>query len=187
MGRITRVKARSQGYKAILAKITSKPRILTSSAKKEFEFQHLQHKLANIGDELPRRIQRYLERIKAITGESFIEAPRKHSNQHTKFTNEAKCIFIGNEFPKVGESGDAFWDRVIVIPHKNKFRESLTYEKNLLSDEQEIEGLILCSLLTVKSLLEHRFTIPSDVEKEEWRRDSDTVRALSRNLSKTVC
>lgn len=148
-------------------------------AEQQFELQHLHRKFANIGDEMPRGVKQYVETIKAITGESLIEAPKKHSNEHFHFWNEAKCFFIGNELPRVGEAGDAFWDRVEVIPYPHRFKENKTYEETLLGDEKEISGLLYCSLAAVQRALKRGdFSVPVSAIKEEWRRESDTVRAF---------
>jgi len=165
---------------AVLGKENVSAKTFNQLAEQQFELQHLYRMFANIGDEMPRGVRNYVETIKALTGESPINAPKKHSNEHFTFMNEAKCIFIGNELPRVGESNDAFWDRVEVIPYKHRFKENKDYETALLIDEKEISGLLYCSLVAVRPVLQitQELSVPDRTAKEEWRMDSDTVRAF---------
>ena len=59
----------------------------------------------------------------------------------------------------------------------HKFPENPNFRDSLLSDEKEIQGLILVSLIAISRILvSKKFTIPNQAAKEEWRRASSIVR-----------
>jgi putative DNA primase/helicase len=89
---------------------------------------------ANSKDVIPTEV------LKAITGEDMIGGERKGVQDPDDFINFAKFVIHSNEFPRIDDTSDAFWDRAIPIPFNKKFS-GVTDKKYYWKDIVKEDGL----------------------------------------------
>ncbi|MBN1357811.1 hypothetical protein JW988_03485 [Candidatus Bathyarchaeota archaeon] len=152
---------------------------------RRFVLQKLYGKLLNISSE-PKINRKYgidTTVLKKLSGEDTINAEVKHSNKTIDFTNFAKCIVMGNRFPKVEDDTIAWWDRVSVLNFPNTFLED---DENTIQDiektwlPEEKSGIFNFMLTGLHRLLENgKFTKSKTAEetKVEFMKLSDPFTA----------
>jgi len=116
-----------------------------------------------------------------ISGESRIDAPVKLKQEIQSFTNTAKSIYTTNRLPHVYDSTDeAFFSRWIITNYPNHFPRNDGFYSSLISNEHEIEGLIVASLLALRDLLEKRFSFEDRTKEnmELWQKQNNNVYAF---------
>lgn len=160
--------------------VTSASFYQLNSSSDKYIVKELHHKLANISSELDQNgVVKNISKFKALTGEDWIVADWKY-HQPIRFKNYAKLIFLSNQTPQVPNADAAFWRRWIVIRFPNTFPP----EANFLArfTEEEIEGIILVSLLAFKRVLDRgAFSYTGDAMKE-WLKENDPVYAFLDDL-----
>lgn len=119
-----------------------------------FALSELEGKLANIlGEPNPSDLYRS-NRFKKITGGDLISADRKNKSR-VEFVNRAKMIIYANRYPKIKDTSDAFWRRVIVIGFKQKFEEDIAKKeiwKSITDDKSEMSGVLNWALSGIQRL-----------------------------------
>jgi len=154
---------------------------LQDLADYRFARANLFGKLANIYDDLPTSIIKNTGVIKMLSGESIIDAPIKLKQEVMSFVNTSKSIFATNKLPFVSDTSDeAFFSRWIITHYPNSFARNDGFFKSLISDEHEIEGLIVASLLALRDLLAGRFAFQDKTKEymELWQRQNNNIYAF---------
>jgi len=163
--------------------IASVPLQYLADPSNRFAVAELYHKLANIYPDLPSAALRDTGRFKALTGEDMIMAERKHRDPFY-FVNYAKLLFSCNELPQVFDMTPAFWRRWIVIEFPNQFPPNPRFFDETFT-EDEIEGIIIVSLLAIRNVLKRgKFSFEDTAAdyKELWLRKTNSVYAFIRDL-----
>jgi P4 family phage/plasmid primase-like protien len=154
---------------------------LQDLADYRFARAELWGKLANIYDDLPITAIKNQGIIKMISGESRIDAPVKMKQEIQSFVNTAKSIYTTNRLPYVYDSTDeAFFSRWIITNYPNHFQRNDGFYSNLISNESEIEGLIVASLLALRDLLARRFSFEDKTKEnmELWQKQNNNIYAF---------
>lgn len=166
-------------YMKLLRKLIGERNITEKSlqdlANYPFSSADLYGKLLNLHDDLTRGAIHNTGLIKQLTGESVINAHRKF-REDLAFLNYAKLIFTANQLPKVKDlDDDAFFSRVVLTQYKNSFPRSDFAEK-LLSNETELEGLIIAALFCLRDLM-YRNAFEDNFQEysEFWKRHTNSV------------
>lgn len=135
----------------------------------------LHNMLLNVHDDLPRKMINDTGMVKQLTGESIISGHRKFKTD-LDFKNFAKLMFTTNELPTVAQlDDDAFFSRLVLTIYKNKFERS-DFIKKLLSNEDEIEGLIIACVVALRDLMLRNSFADNYAEYAEfWRRHSNSI------------
>lgn len=137
-----------------------------------FALSELEGKLANIlGEPNPSDLYRS-NRFKKITGGDLISADRKNKSR-VEFVNRAKMIIYANRYPKIKDTSDAFWRRVIVIGFKQKFEEDIAKKevwKSVTDDENEMSGVLNWAIAGIQRLMNNNwvFTNIGSEDKKEF-------------------
>lgn len=149
-----------------------------------FALYQLKNKLVNVSSE--PKVKKILdtELVKKITGEDLIEAEAKGVQTRVKFSNTAKEIVLGNEYPRVEDTTNAFWDRVRLLNFPCRFvgkDQIQSIEKTWLSTPRERSGILNWMLEGLQRLLRNReFTMSRSQKKQiiDFKRASDSVGAF---------
>jgi len=154
---------------------------LQDLADYRFARAELWGKLANIYDDLPITAIKNQGIIKMISGESRIDAPVKLKQEIQSFTNTAKSIYTTNRLPYVNDSTDeAFFSRWVITNYPNHFPRNDGFYASLISNEQEIEGLIVASLLALRDLLAKKISFEDKTKEnmELWQKQNNNIYAF---------
>jgi len=154
---------------------------LQDLADYRFARAELWGKLANIYDDLPITAIKNQGIIKMISGESRIDAPVKLKQEIQSFTNTAKSIYTTNRLPYVYDSTDeAFFSRWVITNYPNHFQRNDGFYSSLISNESEIEGLIVASLLALRDLLAKKFSFEDKTKEnmELWQKQNNNIYAF---------
>jgi len=154
---------------------------LQDLADYRFARAELWGKLANIYDDLPATQIKNLGILKMLSGESRIDAPVKFKQEIQSFVNTAKSIYTTNRLPFIKDNADeAFFSRWIITNYPNHFPRNDGFFASLVSNEQEIEGLIVASLLALRDLLAKKITFEDKTQEnmEQWQRQNNNIYAF---------
>jgi len=154
---------------------------LQDLADYRFARAELWGKLANIYDDIPLTTVRNQGILKMLSGESRIDAPIKYKQEIQSFVNTGKSIYTANRLPYVFDSTDeAFFSRWVITNYPNHFPRNDKFFSNLISNEQEIEGLIVASLLALRDLLIGKFHFEDKTQEnmDLWQRQNNNVYAF---------
>lgn len=142
-------------------------------------------KLLNIGDDLPKKILKFLGILTQLTGGSPMTHNVKNSNNLMKFVNISKQIFTCNIVPKTDDQLDAFYNRALLIPFITQFRSGDPRRDPELIDKlttsEEISGLLNLFIKALKDIEERGYIYyPYTIEetKDYWLKSSDPLYAL---------
>jgi phage/plasmid-associated DNA primase len=149
-----------------------------------FALYQLKNSLMNVSSE--PKVKKILdtELLKKITGEDLIEAEAKGVQTRVKFSNTAKEIVLGNEYPRVEDTTNAFWDRVRLLNFPCRFvgkDQPQSIEKTWLSTPRERSGILNWMLEGLQRLLRNReFTMSRSQENQiiDFKRASDSIGAF---------
>jgi len=154
---------------------------LQDLADYRFARAELWGKLVNIYDDIPLTTIRNQGIIKMLSGESRIDAPVKYKQEIQSFINTAKSIYTANRLPFVYDSTDeAFFSRWVITNYPNHFPRNDGFYQSLIGNEEEIEGLIVASLLALRDLLTKKFSFEDKTKEnmELWQRQNNNVYAF---------
>jgi len=154
---------------------------LQDLADYRFARAELRDKLANIYDDLPATQIRNLGILKMLSGESRIDAPVKFKQDIQSFTNTSKSIYTTNRLPFIKDNADeAFFSRWVITNYPNHFPRNDKFFSSLISNESEIEGLIVASLLALRDLLIGKFHFEDKTQEnmDLWQRQNNSVYAF---------
>jgi P4 family phage/plasmid primase-like protien len=147
----------------------------------EFRQWPLKGKLANFSGELP-----YLNKVnegtlKRIVSGEPVDANRKNRDP-VKLRLHAKLIVNTNDMPRINDATPATWDRMIVIPFLERFRDTDKDDKDRVEKlRDELPGIFLWSLAGLRRLLQNgKFTECALCKSkvQEHRIESDSVLAF---------
>jgi putative DNA primase/helicase len=132
-----------------------------------FSPARLYGKLANICPDLPGDPLLSSATFKAITGCDRITAEFKYRDSF-EFTPFVRLIFSANQLPRSNDASQAFFDRWLVVPFPNRFRDTRretprSILQHRLCSPSELSGALnkaLAALLQVRRCC--RFTQPRD-------------------------
>lgn len=155
-----------------------------------FASSELFGKLANlVGEPDPRELDKS-SIFKQATGGDIIRAEKKGRNFFF-FRNFAKFIIYANEFPKINDVSQAFWDRVILLSFPNRFRggdDIKMYTQTLAKDRREMSGLLNWAIEGLKRLMTNNWeftqTRTSEETKTEFMKQSNPLNAFVRERIK---
>jgi P4 family phage/plasmid primase-like protien len=154
---------------------------LQDLADYRFARAELWGKLANIYDDLPATQIKNLGILKMLSGESRIDAPVKFKQEIQSFVNTAKSVYTTNRLPFIKDNADeAFFSRWVITNYPNHFPRNDKFFSNLVSDEKEIEGLIVASLLALRDLLARKLSFEDKTSEnmDLWQRQNNNVYAF---------
>jgi putative DNA primase/helicase len=116
---------------------------LQTVADNKFATSALFGKLANIFSDLDTSEAQNTGQIKALTGDDYIGGEQKFRG-FFMFKNNARLFFSANDYPRVRNPDEAFFNRAVVIPCRNKFtRETADPEiVNKLTTPQALTGAL---------------------------------------------
>jgi putative DNA primase/helicase len=152
----------------------------------KFERAELQHKLANIVDDLPGTELKMLAPFKTLTGNAPIMAQRKYGNPFN-FWNTSKTLFGCNKLPKASEDTIAFYRRFNIIPF-TRFFIGATDDKDKLkkmTTPTELSGLLNLALAGLKRLLTNGdYTNCKTIEENRqfYIKSSDSCKAFAEEM-----
>ena len=120
----------------------------------------------NLVEELPVSADIYnisdAEKIfKMVTDGAVIPVERKfHSPQEKRA--KARCIFLANELPLFVDRSNGLWDRLIILPFTNRFRDTDSEKANLKYElETELPGIFNWAIAGARKLETlPRFPVP---------------------------
>jgi len=128
---------------------------LQSLENDQYASSRLVGKLANIFADLPSTHLAGTSIFKALTGGDRVPAERKYETSF-EFDNYARLLFSANKPPASNDTSSAFFDRWLVVPFDNKFRDTEGEVRNYadrLTTETELSGLLNYALVSLHKVL----------------------------------
>ncbi|MFX0172048.1 MAG: DUF5906 domain-containing protein [Candidatus Hodarchaeota archaeon] len=120
----------------------------------------LDGKMACIVGELEVKTIKNPSRLKALSGETWIEIDEKYSKQGKRFKNQAVLIFATNSLPKIWDKSGVAQTRFVIVDFPNTFIDNP--DRNLLdrlTTEEEKSGILNLALRAGMNLLKRgKFT-----------------------------
>jgi putative DNA primase/helicase len=140
-----------------------------ASLNDRFKTAELEHKLANIGDDIGDKPIKDTAILKKLISGDSITVERKNQNPFT-LKNYAKLIFATNNIPKVWDTSFGMAERLILIPFNAKFtRDDPNYDpkiKEKLTTPEALTHLLNMALRGYRRLVHQKgFTKPKAVEE----------------------
>lgn len=145
-----------------------------------FGASRLFNKLANTFADIQSSYIESSKLLKSLTGNDKISAEFKGKDLF-EFKNYAKLSFSANKLPQFKDNSQGYYDRWLILPFPNRFRETEKQNINLseeLITPQELSGLLNYALRGLKDILDNgKFTVSSSMEAElnKWKNNSDSV------------
>ncbi len=140
-----------------------------------FAAANLYGKILNNGSDLSSAHLEDISIFKMMTGEDLIHADRKYGRQFT-FTNRALFAFSANTVPTVGDSSNAYIERIKPFAFRNTFvgHEDPTIEAKMV---QELPGILRRWVAAWRRLQARgrRLDTPAEI-RAEFEERSDRVR-----------
>ncbi|MGE4301835.1 MAG: phage/plasmid primase, P4 family [Victivallaceae bacterium] len=125
----------------------------------------------NLVEELPvnsemRNISDCEKVFKMVTDGAVIAVERKFKEPYSAPAT-ARCVFLANELPAFVDRSNGLWDRLVIIPFNNRFRDTDAEKPNLKYElEQELPGIFNWALHGIQMLREHtRFPLPDSIRR----------------------
>ena len=133
-----------------------------------FRPAELEHKLVNLGDDIPASTIRDSSRVKSISSGERVTVERKNKDPFI-LKNYAKLIFTTNKMPRVNDKSFGFYRRLVMIPLDAKFSSSdpdfdPDIAQKVISDEA-MSYLLNMAIRGLKRLLKKGFTPSQKVSK----------------------
>jgi putative DNA primase/helicase len=162
-----------------------------------FSTSLLEHKLANLSADLPKKALKDTGIFKMLTGGDTLNSERKFMDV-TTFENYAKLIFSANKLPSTNDDTNAFFRRWVFLMFNKRFEdkpvegEAMVAQKDVrikdkLTTPSELSGLLNLSLAGLERLLENsEFTSSKSIEetRKAYIKGSDPIGAF--NLERIV-
>jgi putative DNA primase/helicase len=145
-----------------------------------FAAADLYGKLANIFADLPAHALTSSSIFKSVTGGDAIRGERKHA-QPFSWAPFVRLVYSANEAPPTADNSDAFFERWLILPFTQKFRDTADEDHNLvekLTTPGELSGLLNRALDGLDRLHGQRgfsHVAASDEAHERFRIDSDSA------------
>ena len=119
---------------------------------------NLRNKMANIFDDLPIKKIGYIQNFKQIVTNRTLTSELKGIQDLVTWSNFCKQVYTCNTLPEVGNVGDDFWRRIILIHCTNYFGNGVKdfniVEK--ITDPEELSGLLNCCIFHYKHLMNRK-------------------------------
>lgn len=136
--------------------------------------------------ELPTRLELASEFIKWVTGEGDVTARRMRENFFS-FKVRFKLWVETNSRPKVKDTSNATWNRVLLIPFRQEFERVTGFKEEIQRQVLGVEsaGMLQWCYAGYKDWREHGRIVPSEwqLERDELRNDDDVVKQLVDDLA----
>jgi P4 family phage/plasmid primase-like protien len=147
----------------------------------ETQRKHLEGKLLNFCDELPRSNFRDSELIKKMLGGDISMRSLYHNSYFVK--NTTKMFFAGNEIPTSNDSSHGFFRRMVIIPFNAVFSHDPSEhptaqktDKSILEKmKEELPGIFNIVFQAYKNLVARGHLKISNQSKEELEAYKDSV------------
>ncbi|PKL57405.1 MAG: hypothetical protein CVV35_00315 [Methanomicrobiales archaeon HGW-Methanomicrobiales-6] len=140
-----------------------------------FALADLEHKLANIHDEMRSVALRSVGQVKNLTGGLHHRIERKHENAYHAIL-PAVHVFTCNKPPKIKEvDDDAFWSRFVYVSFPNQFPRDDGW-KDTLFTEGNYSAFLNLALETVIAAMQDRSALKrmsADEVKQRWTEAAD--------------
>jgi len=172
---------------------------LSSLETYPFSVAQLHGKHVNIIGELEQKKIESTEKLKTVTGNDPIEAPRKNTS-YIMFRNYAKFLILGNELFPTRDMTPAFFERIAMIDFKYQFVSKYDFDrldeeqletgkykladpslKDKLSTKDELEGVLQWAIGGLHRVLDNKeFTVSRTTEetKQKYLRKSNNMTAF---------
>ena len=145
-----------------------------------FAVARLQGKLANICPDLPGERLTDSSVFKAITGCDRITGELKYRNSF-EFTPFVRLLFSANQLPSSRDASSAYFDRWVILPLENSFRNTAreiprSVLDASLADPVELSGALNHALAALRRLRRRGKYTESQISRGEvaaWRRSTD--------------
>jgi putative DNA primase/helicase len=114
------------------------------SGEDKFSTADLYGKLANLCADISARELASSATLRAITGGDVISAQRKYGHGF-EFVPFVRLVFSANKFPPIANPTNPMWDRWLVLPFNNRFRDTAAQDKDLtakLTTPEELSGIL---------------------------------------------
>jgi putative DNA primase/helicase len=159
---------------------------LQSLSSNRFRCAQLYGKLANVCGDISKDLIENTETFKQLVGGDPIEVEKKGQNPFTMH-NRAVLVFSANEFPKVTDHSQGYFERFVFVSMPVKFRgterEIVAIEKKLCR-EDELRGALVRAVEGLRRL-EGRGRFPvvesSAQVLREYRMEVDSVEGFVQN------
>lgn len=133
-----------------------------------FRPAELEHKLVNLGDDIPATTIKDSSRLKSISSGERVTVERKNKDPFI-LKNYATLIFTTNKMPHVNDKSFGFYRRLILIPLDAKFSTSdPDYDPDIAQkvvSPESLSYLLNMAIRGLRRLLKKGFTKSDKVEK----------------------
>jgi P4 family phage/plasmid primase-like protien len=145
-----------------------------------FQIAKLHNKLINFSSEPKSKNYLETEVLKRATGQDPIDGEIKGKQKPIQFMNYAKFIVMANKLPKVSDSSNAWWRRVVLLDFSEDFTKLLVPDIELkwLTSEEERSGILNWMVEGLRRLqVQNDFTKSDEMlnAEREYRRYSDPL------------
>lgn len=134
-----------------------------------FSTAELEHKLANIGDDINDKIIKDTGTLKKLFTGNSLQVERKGERPFT-LEPYAKMVFSMNDIPRSYDKSDGFYSRLIFVPFKAKFLpEDADYDPNIadkLMSDEALSYLLNRAIKGAQRLIKRGFFIQPEVVKK---------------------
>lgn len=134
----------------------------------------MENKLVNISVETKAKLKLSDSSFKAITSGEPVAINPKYKTPRSMYPF-CKPVFSSNNMFYTTDHTDAVFRRIIILPFKNKFDESIANRDLKYQLEEELPGIFVWALKGLKRLTERGgFSIPKSIqlEMEEFKKDN---------------
>lgn len=172
-------------YIRLLAKLVGKQSTTAVSLQElienRFATANLQGKLFNLYADLPKTSLKDTGKFKILTGGDQITAEKKFSDSFL-FENKAVFVFSANELPQVDDGTFAFWRRWAVVEFPYKFTPTISFEKELITQEN-LSGFLNLVIEDMNRIEQEGIIRSSKVVEimELWKMRSNSAYAFIRS------
>ncbi len=158
---------------------------LQDLAENRFASARLENKLLGCFDDMGSTPMKTVSKVKALTGgHKWLSVERKGDDQY-KAPLYARLLFTCNEMPRGADKGQAWYDRLCILPFENRFRNTGRDDKDMpekLARPSARRTLFALAVGGLQTLMENdwQFSEPESVavELDEYRKRNDSVAAF---------
>jgi len=156
---------------------------LQDLSENRFRSAELFGKLANLCGDLDPRAIKKSDIFKTVVGGSDIITVERKYNHPFSFVPFIRLLFSCNEAPPSADQTEAYFNRWVVIPFPNVFKDEKDDKMLLqqLTTKEELSGLAVLAVRDLKKLMDRGyFELPASVEeaREKYREKLDSVKVF---------
>ncbi len=158
---------------------------LQDLAENRFASARLENKLLGCFDDMGSTPMKTVSKVKALTGgHKWLSVERKGDDAY-KAPLYARLLFTCNEMPRGSDKGQAWYDRLCILPFENRFRNTGRDDKDMpqkLARPSARRTLFALAVGGLNQLISNdwQFSEPESVivELDEYRKRNDSVAAF---------